>query len=200
MSLPHPAVRSRASNGAARVRRTAEAAASRSAGRRPRRHCRHGAENAVVLVLLRQAPRRVDVVGLSAALGTSSRRLCRRSLQAARFLEAPMASLFHENSLSHPVRILASRPLAARPYGPGRPLTHCSGCGRHACPGAGQEPDLRRTLGSAPRRRMTSLRWVRPAAPGHGSGTVAPRDPLATVHVWPSRAPKRRGRPSGARA
>ena len=100
---------------------------------------RHGAEDAVVLVLFGQAPGRVDVVGLCPTLGTSSRRLRRRPLQTARFLEAPMASLFHENSLSHPDRILASAPL--RPDRTGhvdRPI-HCSGCGRRACPGPGQD-------------------------------------------------------------
>ena len=61
---------------------------------------RHGTEDAVVLVLLGQAPGRVDVIGLCPALCTSSRRLRRRPLQTPRFFEAPMASLFHENSLS----------------------------------------------------------------------------------------------------
>ena len=87
-----------------------------------------------------------------------ARRLRRRSLQTARFLEAPMASLFHENSLSHPVRMSASRPLTAGPYGPCRPSDHCSGCGQRACPAAGQGGAQRRGTRLSGRSRR-ACRW-----------------------------------------
>ena len=67
------------------------------AGRR-----RHGTQDAVVLVLFGHAPRRVHVVGLSTALDAPAGRFCRRSLQASRFFEAPMASFFHEELLVTP--------------------------------------------------------------------------------------------------
>ena len=167
VALPHPAVRSRGGDGAAALRarplsRSAGPAFSRSAGSVVQRVVvgdgagRHGAEDAVVLVLFGQAPGRVDVIGLSPTLGTPPRRLRRRPLQTARFLEAPMASFFHENSLSHPDRILASAPL--RPDRTGhvdRPI-HCSGCGRHARPGPGQ--DGRRHVGPVPVGRTGRVR------------------------------------------
>ncbi len=43
----------------------------------------HGAKDLVVLVLFRQAPRSVHVVGLRAALGATSRYFCRRSLRGS---------------------------------------------------------------------------------------------------------------------
>ena len=73
---------------------------------------RDGTQDAVVLVLFGHAPRRVHVVGLGTALDALAGRFCGRSLQASRFFEAPMASFFHENSLSHPVRANAARPTA----------------------------------------------------------------------------------------
>ena len=110
VALPHPAVRSRGGDGST-VLVLQGVVVGDGTGR-------HGAEDAVVLVLFGQAPRRVDVVGLCPAFSTSSRRLRRRPLQTARFLEAPMASLFHENSLSHPDRMVASAPLRPDRTGP----------------------------------------------------------------------------------
>ena len=120
VAVPHPAVRSRGGDERPGARSVVRGTSSRSARSAVQSFSGSSSatalvgmepEDAVVLVLLGQAPGRVDIVGLCPTLGTPPRRLRRRPLQTARFLEAPMASLFHENSLSHPDRISASAPL-----------------------------------------------------------------------------------------
>jgi hypothetical protein len=68
-----------------------------------------------------------------------------------------MASFFHENSLSHPVRTLAFRPLAAGPHGSSRPPVHCSGLHRRGGSGPGQRVNsgLLHTAVSGARRRSS---------------------------------------------
>ncbi len=64
---------------------------------------RRSAEDLVVRIFGGQAPRRVLVFWLCTALGTALAVGGNRTLQAARFFEAAMASLLHgTNSLTHP--------------------------------------------------------------------------------------------------
>ena len=100
----------------------------------PRR--RNRAQDPVVLVLLGQAPRGVDVLGLGPALGAPLIGVLDRPLQASRLFEPPMASLLHDNSLAarsrpcDPAAGVARCWAAAVPHLPPDPASrrcdHCS--------------------------------------------------------------------------
>jgi len=98
-----------------------------------------------------------------------------------------MASFFHENSLSHPVRTLAFRPLAAGPHGSSRPPVHCSGLHRRGGSGPGHAsiPGLLHAAVSGASRRSSRA----PCADAASTLTAVPGfDPQEMVARFRQRA------------
>ena len=121
--------------------------------------------------------------------------------EAARYLEAPMASFFHENSLSTPgphlrVRLAPTAP----PYGPRRPSGHCSGFGRPPSPAAGLVGSILCSHCPGPRNPRMSLMPSGPRARITWPALLTSRRAGSPTSLARRRGPRPRRRWPGALA